>query len=345
MMKRIKNKFSNQPNGQAMAEFALTIPVFLLLIFGVIELSRYFLVYSSIFTATREATRYGSSVGDASLPNYQNCEMIAETAVRMGNFGGVQTGDITIYYESEPGTWVADCDPAVDPEDRYQPVLGDRVVVEIDTDYDSILGVVPDMTISAENGRTIMLGVLKQGSVIVTEDPDDESTPVPTEDTSTPVPTEDTSTPEPTEEPTEEPTITPSSTPVTPVACPSQGLVIKSSQGGANNINYVEFEIDNETTYPYRLVEMDITFWEIKHGNTNRYLQEIKLGGDTVWEHQSGTSYEVNVNLYPENFYINPDLNKTLNFIFTENTTQNIDIAFDLTFVKIDPSCPKTISK
>jgi len=222
-MKQIKNKLSSQSKGQAMAEFALTIPVFFMLIFGVIELSRYFLVYSSIFTATREATRYGSSVGDASLPNYQNCEMIAETAVRMGNFGGVQTNDISIFYESEPGTWVADCDPAVDPEDRYQPVLGDRVVVEIDTDFDSILGVVPDMMISAENGRTIMLGVLKQGSVILNE--------------------------EPTEEPTEE------------IICPTGNIIVDGSPSVNNGQQTITVNLKNNTGEQYKMNYFNTIQW------------------------------------------------------------------------------------
>lgn len=162
-MKKIKNK----QYGQAMAEFALTIPVFLLLIFGVIELSRFFLTYSSVFTASREATRFGSSVGDINNQNYLDCGAIAERAVFSGSFGGVQLNDITIAYESTPGTIVATC-PDVNfgstpikvgctsGDCEYEPELGHRILVDIVTDFDSLLGIVPDLPIKATNGRTIM---------------------------------------------------------------------------------------------------------------------------------------------------------------------------------------------
>jgi hypothetical protein len=162
-MKKIKNK----QYGQAMAEFALTIPVFLLLIFGVIELSRFFLTYSSVFTASREATRFGSSVGDINNQNYLDCGAIAERAVFSGSFGGVQLNDITISYESTPGTIVATC-PDVNfgstpikvgctsGDCEYEPELGHRILVDIVTDFDSLLGIVPDLPIKATNGRTIM---------------------------------------------------------------------------------------------------------------------------------------------------------------------------------------------
>jgi hypothetical protein len=152
-MKKIKNK----QFGQAMAEFALTLPIFLLLVFGVIELSRFFLIYSSVYTASREAARYGSSVGEIGSQNYLNCSEVINRAVTMGNFGGVQTDDVTVYYEKSPTSPEADqvvCDGI------YEPELGDRLVVEIVTEFDSLLGIVPDIPIRAINGRTIMMNIV-----------------------------------------------------------------------------------------------------------------------------------------------------------------------------------------
>lgn len=331
-MNKFKNKLSNQPKGQAMAEFALTIPVFLLLIFGVIELSRYFLVYSSIFTATREATRYGSSVGDTELPNYQNCEMMAETAVRMGNFGGVQANDISIYYESEPGAWVADCDPAVDPEDRYKPKLGDRVVVEISTDFDSLLGVVPDMTVDASNGRTIMLGVLKLGSVIVNEDPDEESTPVPTEDTTTPEPTEDTSTPVPTED-TSTPVPTEDTSTPEPV-CVEPEIILDSVEYKNSN-NEVIVYIKNNSNESYKVNNFRNLIW----GKTDLALDYIKWGESKFYDTNTFPEM-VNVPL-PIGNPLELDKNTTLpiTFKFMKNSN-NLSISFNLIFYKLDNTCP-----
>jgi len=180
-MKKIKNK----QYGQAMAEFALTIPVFLLLIFGVIELSRFFLVYSSVYTASREATRFATSVGSGTTKNYLDCEAIANRAVSSGSFGGVQIDDITIFYESSPGTIVASCpdlneesvplsgnchngsiDCDTNPPAEYEPQLGHRILVDIGTDFESILGIVPDLPIHVENGRTIMM------SIVVAKEPE-----------------------------------------------------------------------------------------------------------------------------------------------------------------------------
>jgi len=148
-MKKIKNK----QYGQAMVEFALTLPIFLLLVLGVIELSRFFLVYSSVFTASREATRYGSSVGEDDInPNYSNCSEIALRAQQSGFFGGVNSSDVVIYYEQKTGTKIGDCG-------SYKPVLGDRVVVEVSAIYDPLLigFVIPEgIEVSSTNGRTIM---------------------------------------------------------------------------------------------------------------------------------------------------------------------------------------------
>ncbi|MEN4041110.1 MAG: pilus assembly protein, partial [Anaerolineaceae bacterium] len=46
--------------GQGMVEFALAIPVLLLILFGIIEMGRLMFYYSSVATASREAARYGA---------------------------------------------------------------------------------------------------------------------------------------------------------------------------------------------------------------------------------------------------------------------------------------------
>lgn len=190
IMGRLMKKIKNKQYGQAMAEFALTLPIFLLLVFGIIELSRFFLVYSSVYTASREASRFASSVGEGGTTNYMNCNAIADRAVFHGSFGGVQMEDVTIYYESSPGTIIGSCpnvnsgttpvqgnchDGFINCEDEdnppspYNPALGDRILVDIETDFSSLLGIVPNMAVQTQNGRTIM----KEISV--------ESTPIPYE--------------------------------------------------------------------------------------------------------------------------------------------------------------------
>jgi hypothetical protein len=156
-MKRLMKKIQNKQYGQAMVEFALTLPIFLLAVIGVIELSRFFLVYSSVYTASREAARYGSSVGeDTNLPNYMNCSEIASRAQDMGFFGGVNAGEVVVYYEKEPNSSEANQIPC---DGVYNPELGDRLVVNVSADYIPLIAgfVLPEgIIVSANNGRTIM---------------------------------------------------------------------------------------------------------------------------------------------------------------------------------------------
>lgn len=150
-MKRLMKKIQNKQYGQAMVEFALTLPIFLLAVIGVIELSRFFLVYSSVYTASREAARYGSSVGDGGVTHYMDCDGIRQVAQDTGFFGGVNTTNVDVYYESSP-----DETPIACPSDVP---LGYRLVVEAQADYTPLIAgfVLPDgITVSATNGRTIM---------------------------------------------------------------------------------------------------------------------------------------------------------------------------------------------
>ncbi len=364
-------KITQKSKGQAMAEFALTIPVFLLLVFGIIELSRFFLVYSSVFTAVREATRYGSSVGDEGVLNYLDCSEIAETAARTGHFGGVQKELVQISYESvapesdESRTIVASCpnnDPGTVPEItdceddcEYTPSLGDRVYIEIATDYVSLLGIVPNLTVDASNGRTIMMGVNQQVAVVKTEDPDDESTPVPTEDTTTPEPTEDTTTPEPTEvtttpEPTEDPsTPEPTEDPTEDATCPvSADVAFVDGYSLSPNTKSLIITLENNSSNSYTLLKMiDITWTKEagNNGNKTRYLQSIKSGSTDLYN--LGVNIEPNLegNVPFSNIVsVSPNDDLQITFNFSEQS-DDISLSFDLEVSNSDnPTCSYTIT-
>ena len=165
-MKSGKRISTNLTTGQAMAEFALAIPVFFMLVLGVIELSRFFLVYSSVFTAAREASRYGSANGvitreidgsDVNFFRYQDCIGIEEAAVRTGSFAGISSANVTVIYETEPG--LPDPAPVCDVSSPYEATMGDRVKVLVQSTYEPIVGIVPEITVSSENGRTIMMDI------------------------------------------------------------------------------------------------------------------------------------------------------------------------------------------
>jgi len=54
---------ARRPAGQAVAEFALAIPIFLLLLFGLIDIGRLVYVNNAISQAAREGARYGAVQG------------------------------------------------------------------------------------------------------------------------------------------------------------------------------------------------------------------------------------------------------------------------------------------
>jgi hypothetical protein len=169
-MQKSRKYFKRQEKAQGMVEFALALPIFLLAVFGVIEMSRFFIVYSSVYTASREAARYGSSVGltPSGIPHEQDCAGIIQTAVDTGFIGGITASNVAISYESEPGTVIGSC-----PNPTQ---LGDRVVVQVSSVYQPIFGIIPPVPIVASNGRTIM------------KDIDILGTPPPTPLPRTPVP-------------------------------------------------------------------------------------------------------------------------------------------------------------
>jgi len=174
-----KNK-NRQESGQGLVEFALALPIFLLAVFGVIELSRFFLVYSSVYTASREATRYGSSVDENNgTPHYLDCNGIRQAGMNVGFFAGLTASDIEIRYENSPSTANVSSNEKFDsltrtceayntaylanPDRFFEINTGDRIVIRTIATYRPILGIIPEMPVQAINGRTIMLDLDIQG--------------------------------------------------------------------------------------------------------------------------------------------------------------------------------------
>ena len=84
MQKSILNDSKDKEGAQGMVEFALILPLLLLVVFGVIEMGRLLVIYSSVGTASREAARYASAAGEPSpgLPYYADCAGIRAAAQR-----------------------------------------------------------------------------------------------------------------------------------------------------------------------------------------------------------------------------------------------------------------------
>ena len=152
----------HEPEGQGMVEFALVMPVFLLLVLGIVEFGRLMTAYSSVSTASRDAARYAVSVGDtpSGIPHYQDCLGIREAAEKVAVFADPF---IVITYDTDgPGgaAPVEYCQPGktVDP---VEVPLGAQISVTVTDVYEPLIPIVelPTIPIASETARTVLRDV------------------------------------------------------------------------------------------------------------------------------------------------------------------------------------------
>jgi hypothetical protein len=151
---------------QGMTEFALALPIVLLLILGVIEFGRLMVAFSSAYTASREAARYGTANGisDNGVPYYRDCNGIIATAVRIGAVGGVTANGVQIRYDNGP------TDPEIPFESKagcpQDTILGDRVFVRVTVMYQPVVPLVniPAFPVTSTASRTVIKGVDVMGT-------------------------------------------------------------------------------------------------------------------------------------------------------------------------------------
>ncbi len=81
-----KTTRSQKSPAQAMVEFALVLPVLLLLIYGILEVGRLLFIYSSVVSAARQAARYGSTTGvnASGTFRYRDCDRYAGRSPESG---------------------------------------------------------------------------------------------------------------------------------------------------------------------------------------------------------------------------------------------------------------------
>ena len=171
----IKNKFplSQKSPAQAMVEFALVLPILLLVIYGLLEVGRLLFIYSSAVSAARQAVRYGATTGlnvSGGVPRYQDCAGMREAAQRVGFIDAIAPEDIEIWHdEGEGANQVSYCPPPPGgpPTDSTFDAMSDcignncRIRVQVSTVYTPIVPLVPftGYTISSISARTILVSV------------------------------------------------------------------------------------------------------------------------------------------------------------------------------------------
>ena len=163
-------KYAGGMRAQAIVEFAIALPVLLMLLVGIMEVSRMLFMYASVVNSSRDAVRYASAyglsedIGDGNLLKYKYCDGIAAAAKASGFFLNLQDTDITITYDTGPGgTSLGSCPPATTTgEANINVDTGDRVTVTVTKTYSPMVTLlpIPARTFTASSSRTL-LGILE----------------------------------------------------------------------------------------------------------------------------------------------------------------------------------------
>lgn len=171
--------------GQATVEFALVLPLLLLVVYGLIEVGRAVFIYSSVTNASREASRYGSAYGfiPGETPpvhgRYQDCAGMRNAARRAGILLSLTDENIEIEYDTGPFLDVGDANGNGVTDEYIQEVIdtcdvdealkddlvlecGERIKVTVTQSYTPILTIIPikPQTITSESSRTYT-GIIK----------------------------------------------------------------------------------------------------------------------------------------------------------------------------------------
>lgn len=167
MFKNFKSRGHNVhgKQAQAMVEFAISLPVLLLMLYGIMEFGRMVFIYSLVNTASRDAARYASAYGysDDGYLKYKYCAGIKNVAQQSAYI--VTLTSISISYDSGPGTASLGSCTATSGEQNISLSSGARVTVQVQATYTPLvrfLKFTPKL-LTSTNSRTI-LGVFKLGS-------------------------------------------------------------------------------------------------------------------------------------------------------------------------------------
>lgn len=153
--------------GATLVEFALVLPILLVLLFGVIEVGRMVAIHTSAMTAAREGARFGTAVGtsDSGVARYLDCNGIKEAARSRIILTTLADEDIIVTFDKGPEQApYADCEAdGVLPDPTALTVAsGDRIVVQVSTTFESPVPLISNLisarTIESTQSRTIFKG-------------------------------------------------------------------------------------------------------------------------------------------------------------------------------------------
>ena len=182
MLKKLFSRSRKRTLAQAMVEFALALPVLLMVIYGTLEAGRLLFIYASVVSAARNAVRYASADGlsPSGEPYYQDCDGITATANNLAFIAPLS--QIYITYDAGLSYQYGNQQPIsgppaipLGPTDPYAqcssigtwPTFqsGYRVNVQVQAQYSPIIAIgnlIPSfkpLTIISQSSRTLLLSI------------------------------------------------------------------------------------------------------------------------------------------------------------------------------------------
>ena len=142
-MNNNSRRMAHRPNAQGMVEFALILPILLMLLMGIIDFGWLTFNYVQLQNGLREALRYGSvpSFASATTDSERDCPNIYAQIINLAPMSGVKASQITVYYDHGYSTGPTDvssrvfatCDPSGNVVLPSTTTLanGDRIRVDI----------------------------------------------------------------------------------------------------------------------------------------------------------------------------------------------------------------------
>ena len=151
---RAKRASARRTGGQGLIEFALVLPILLLLLFGVIDFGWMLFNYVSLYNGLREGARFASVSGYTSTAQYYQCDNIRKEIMTRALFSGIQPGNITITYDNgNPGAAAVGTCP-VGSTGSVALNNGYRVVIDVSV---NVKFITPFIQTFARGGMTINL--------------------------------------------------------------------------------------------------------------------------------------------------------------------------------------------
>jgi len=151
---------------QAIVEFAIVLPILLMILVGILEIGRMILIYSAVTNASRNAVRYASVVGledTGQYHKYRYCYGIYQMAKRSAFL--VRDADLTVtisYYDDLSASPMDSCTNTEMQNPTFEKNVdvstGDRVSVTVVANYRPMVRLVPipNRTFTSSSFRTIL---------------------------------------------------------------------------------------------------------------------------------------------------------------------------------------------